>query len=70
MDVVVTASAEVGKRMAVVQEISMEYRLLGGSGLKVPALIFGSATFGGGHEFFRKWGVTGVAEVGRVGLTR
>jgi aryl-alcohol dehydrogenase-like predicted oxidoreductase len=40
----------------------MEYRTLGGSGLKVPALTFGTATFGGGNEFFRKWGDTDVAE--------
>jgi aryl-alcohol dehydrogenase-like predicted oxidoreductase len=40
----------------------MEYRNLGGSGLKVPALTFGTATFGGGNEFFRKWGDTDVAE--------
>lgn len=34
----------------------MEYRLLGKSGLKVSALALGSATFGGGNEFFRAWG--------------
>lgn len=33
----------------------MEYRRLGGSGLKIPALVLGTATFGGGTEFFRKW---------------
>ena len=36
----------------------MEYRQLGGSGLKVPVLAFGTATFGGGNEFFRTWGST------------
>jgi aryl-alcohol dehydrogenase-like predicted oxidoreductase len=36
----------------------MEYRLLGGSGLKVPVLSFGAGTFGGGHEFFDAWGAT------------
>ncbi len=36
----------------------MEYRLLPGSGLKVSALSFGSATFGGANEFFRAWGST------------
>ena len=36
----------------------MEYRLLGGSGLKVSALSFGAGTFGGGHEFFDAWGAT------------
>jgi aryl-alcohol dehydrogenase-like predicted oxidoreductase len=40
----------------------MEYRKLGGSGLMVPALTFGTATFGGGNEFFRKWGETDVQE--------
>jgi aryl-alcohol dehydrogenase-like predicted oxidoreductase len=40
----------------------MEYRCLGGSGLKVPALMLGTATFGGGTDFFRKWGATDVAE--------
>ncbi len=36
----------------------MEYRLLGGSGLKVPVLSFGAGTFGGGSEFFKGWGAT------------
>ncbi len=36
----------------------MEYRLLGGSGLKVPALSFGTGTFGGGNEFFKAWGAS------------
>ncbi len=36
----------------------MEYRLLGGSGLKVPVLSFGAATLGGGVEFFDAWGAT------------
>src|ERR1043166_2464093 len=40
----------------------MEYRQLGGSGLSVPVLCFGTATFGGGNEFFRAWGATDVAE--------
>ena len=31
----------------------MEYRLLGGSGLKVSALSFGTGTFGGSNEFFK-----------------
>jgi hypothetical protein len=34
----------------------MEFRLLGGSGFKVPALSLGSGTFGGGNDFFRAWG--------------
>ncbi len=40
----------------------MEYRQLGGSGLKVSALSFGTATFGGGDAFFSAWGNTDVAE--------
>lgn len=30
----------------------MEYRLLGDSGLKVPVLRYGTATFGGRGDFF------------------
>jgi aryl-alcohol dehydrogenase-like predicted oxidoreductase len=44
----------------------MEYRLLGGSGLKVPALSFGTGTFGGATEFFKAWGATGVSEATRL----
>ncbi len=40
----------------------MEYRQLGHSGLKVPVLAFGTATFGGGNDFFKKWGSTQVEE--------
>ena len=44
----------------------MEYRQLGASGLKVPALSFGTGTFGGGSELFRAWGATDVAEATRL----
>ena len=44
----------------------MEYRLLGDSGLKVSALCFGTGTFGGGTEFFKAWGSTGVEEAKRL----
>ena len=44
----------------------MEYRQLGGSGLKVPALSFGTATFGGRGEFFKAWGSTDVAEAKKL----
>jgi aryl-alcohol dehydrogenase-like predicted oxidoreductase len=45
----------------------MEYRLLGGSGLKVPVLSFGAGTFGGGQEFFNAWGATdNVDEAKRI----
>ena len=47
--------------------LGMEYRLLGGSGLKVPVLSFGAGTFGGGSEFFDAWGATAdVAEAQRI----
>jgi len=44
----------------------MEYRQLGGSGLKVSALSFGTATFGGGDAFFSAWGNTDVAQASRL----
>jgi len=44
----------------------MDYRLLGRSGFKVPALTFGTATFGGTNEFFKPWGSTDVAEATRL----
>lgn len=44
----------------------MEYRQLGGSGLRVPVLSFGTATFGGGNEFFKAWGSTQVDEATRL----
>src|ERR1700733_7627727 len=45
---------------------NMEYRQLGGSGLKVPVLSFGTGTFGGGNEFFKAWGASDVAEATRL----
>ncbi len=44
----------------------MEYRQLGNSGLKVPVLSFGTATFGGSNEFFQAWGSTQVQEATRL----
>jgi aryl-alcohol dehydrogenase-like predicted oxidoreductase len=44
----------------------MEYRLLGGSGFKVPVLSLGTATFGGGDEFFKAWGETQGKEAQRM----
>ena len=44
----------------------MEYRRLGASGLKVPALSFGTGTFGGVGEFFGKWGKVDVDEAARL----
>jgi len=44
----------------------MDYRLLGGSGLKVSALSFGTATFGGSNEFFKGFGSTEVDDARRM----
>jgi aryl-alcohol dehydrogenase-like predicted oxidoreductase len=44
----------------------MEFRQLGGSGLKVPVLSLGTGTFGGGGELFKAWGETDVAEATRL----
>jgi aryl-alcohol dehydrogenase-like predicted oxidoreductase len=44
----------------------MEYRHLGASGFKVPALSFGTGTFGGKGELFSEWGATDVAEARRL----
>lgn len=44
----------------------MEYRQLGRSGLKVPVLSFGTATFGGTTEFFKVWGDTDVKAASRL----
>ncbi|MEU6390939.1 aldo/keto reductase [Streptomyces sp. NPDC046939] len=44
----------------------MEYRRLGTSGLKVPALSFGAGTFGGRGPLFSAWGTSGVAEARRM----
>jgi aryl-alcohol dehydrogenase-like predicted oxidoreductase len=47
----------------------MDYRLVGSAGLKVSSLCFGTGTLGGGTEFFKAWGSTGVEEARRlVGL--
>jgi len=40
----------------------MDYRYLGKSGLKVPALSFGAGTFGGSGPLFGAWGNTDAAE--------
>ena len=44
----------------------MDYRRLGASGFKVPALSFGTGTFGGKGEFFEAWGSTDVDEARRL----
>jgi aryl-alcohol dehydrogenase-like predicted oxidoreductase len=45
--------------------MTMDYRQLGGSGLKVPALTLGTGTFGG-SDFFKSWGASGVEEATRL----
>ncbi len=44
----------------------MEYRVLGRSGLKVPVLSLGTATFGGTGEFFKGFGDTDAAGATRL----
>ena len=44
----------------------MEYRQLGGSGLKVPVLGLGTASFGGSSEFFKAFGAGDVALATRL----
>ncbi|MGD6740365.1 aldo/keto reductase [Streptomyces sp. BH106] len=44
----------------------MEYRQLGTSGLKVPALSFGAGTFGGRGPLFSAWGTAGIDEARRM----
>jgi len=44
----------------------MEYRQLGSSGLRVPALSFGTGTFGGQGPLFSAWGTSDVAEARRL----
>jgi aryl-alcohol dehydrogenase-like predicted oxidoreductase len=44
----------------------MEQRQLGGSGFRVPALTYGTGTFGGGNEFFKAWGASDVKEATRL----
>lgn len=44
----------------------MEYRTLGASGLKVPALAFGTGTFGGQGPLFAAWGDSDEREARRL----
>ena len=44
----------------------MEFRQLGKSGLQVPALSFGTGTFGGRGDLFRAWGSTETEEARRL----
>lgn len=43
----------------------MDYRRLGASGLKVPVLSFGAATFGGTGPLFGNWGTSDAREARR-----
>ncbi len=44
----------------------MEHRILGRSGLKVPVLSLGTATFAGKGDFFGKWGATDVEQAKKL----
>src|SRR5277367_5391084 len=44
----------------------MDYRRLGHSGLRVPALSFGTGTFGGKGDFFKAWGSTDASGATRL----
>src|SRR3954466_7961802 len=44
----------------------MDYRRLGNSGLRVPVLSFGTATFGGTNDFFKAWGSTDAGGAARL----
>src|SRR4051812_33544592 len=44
----------------------MEFRQLGRSGLMVPALSFGTGTFGGTGDLFGKWGDTDIHQASRL----
>jgi aryl-alcohol dehydrogenase-like predicted oxidoreductase len=44
----------------------MDYRQLGASGLRVPALSFGTGTFGGKGPLFGAWGQSDAAEARRL----
>ncbi|WP_192258211.1 aldo/keto reductase [Mesorhizobium silamurunense] len=44
----------------------MDYRRLGASGLKVPALSFGAGTFGGSGPLFSHWGNSDAKEARRL----
>lgn len=44
----------------------MENRQLGASGLQVPVLSFGTATFGGQGDFFKAWGNTQLADARKM----
>jgi aryl-alcohol dehydrogenase-like predicted oxidoreductase len=51
---------------SITRNMTMEYRNLGASGLKVPVLSFGTGTFGGQGPLFSAWGRSGVDEARRL----
>lgn len=44
----------------------MEFRRVGESGFRVPALSFGTGTFGGNTDFFKAWGTTDAVQARRL----
>ncbi|MBL0740429.1 aldo/keto reductase [Chryseolinea lacunae] len=44
----------------------MDYRQLGGAGMRVPVLSLGTGTFGGTNDFFKRWGTTDEREATRL----
>src|SRR5262245_33726444 len=53
-------------RISMGEEVIMEFRRLGASGLRVPALSFGTGTFGGKGDFFAAWGSTDAGGATRL----
>jgi aryl-alcohol dehydrogenase-like predicted oxidoreductase len=56
----------VSRRFCITWECNMDFRRLGSSGLRVPALSFGTATFGGEGDFFKAWGSTDASGAARL----
>jgi len=52
--------------MGISEESRMEYRQMGKSGLFVPAITFGTATFGGRGDFFQSWGASDIETATRL----
>jgi aryl-alcohol dehydrogenase-like predicted oxidoreductase len=60
------SAARVKPRSAFFIYRNMEFRQIGKSGLQVPALCYGTGTFGGRGEIFSAWGSTEVDEARRL----
>ena len=52
---------EASNRDDATEDVHVEYRYLGNSGFRVPALGLGAGTFGGEGPLFSAWGNSGVA---------